>query len=111
ILFPRVAIFCNLSGNQNAHKSLETSTRFGAMIQENSARPVQGVCRYRSMNSLVRYLDRQSETQATVLSLLLFLAVGFFDYVTGFEISFSIFYLLPIGLVSWFAVWRKGVLM
>ena len=63
------------------------------------------------MNSLVRYLDRQSETQATVLSLLLFLAVGVLDYVTGFEISFSIFYLLPIGLVTWFAGWRKGVLM
>jgi hypothetical protein len=63
------------------------------------------------MNSLVRYLDRQSETQATVLSLLLSLAVGLLDYVTGFEISISIFYLLPIGLATWFAGWRKGVLM
>ncbi len=63
------------------------------------------------MNSLVRYLDRQSETQATVLSLLLVLAVGVLDYVTGFEISFSIFYLLPIALATWFAGWRKGVLM
>jgi hypothetical protein len=63
------------------------------------------------MNSLVRYLDRQSETQLTLLSLLLFLAVGVLDYVTGFEISFSIFYLLPIGLATWFSGWQKGVLM
>ena len=63
------------------------------------------------MNSLVRYLDRQSETQATVLSLLLFLAVGVLDYVTGVEFSFSIFYLVPIGLATWFAGVRKGVWM
>jgi hypothetical protein len=63
------------------------------------------------MNSLVRYLDRQSETQATVLSLLLFLAVGVLDYFTGAEISFAIFYLVPIGLATWFAGRRKGILM
>ncbi len=36
-------------------------------------------------------------------SLALVFLVGACDYLTGYEISFSIFYLLPVMLVSWFA--------
>ena len=63
------------------------------------------------MNSLVRHLDRQSETEVTMLAFFLSLAVGALDYVTGVEVSFSIFYLVPIGLATWFAGARKGVWM
>ena len=63
------------------------------------------------MNSLVRHLDRQSETEVTMLAFFLSLAAGALDYVTGVEVSFSIFYLVPIGLATWFAGWRKGVWM
>jgi PAS domain S-box-containing protein len=37
------------------------------------------------------------------------LAVG--DYFTGQEISFSAFYLVPVGLAAWFAGTRSGVLI
>ena len=41
-----------------------------------------------------------------VLSSILLVLVGIADYLTGTEIYFSIFYLLPVSLVSWhFSVW------
>jgi len=46
-----------------------------------------------------------------MLAFFLSLAVGALDYVTGVEVSFSIFYLVPIGLATWFAGARKGVWM
>lgn len=33
----------------------------------------------------------------------LMLVVGVIDYLTGYEIAFSLFYLIPISLVTWFA--------
>ena len=40
---------------------------------------------------------------------LLVLIVGIIDYVTGFEISFSIFYLFPVFLASWYLNIRTGI--
>jgi diguanylate cyclase (GGDEF)-like protein len=42
-------------------------------------------------------------------SLLLAIAVGLLDYVTGSELSFSLFYLFPIALLTWFAGRRAGI--
>lgn len=36
-----------------------------------------------------------------IAGLSLIILVGFCDYITGYEISFSIFYIIPISLVSW----------
>jgi len=38
-------------------------------------------------------------------------AIWLVDISTGPEYGFAVFYLLPIGLATWFAGWRKGVLM
>lgn len=35
--------------------------------------------------------------------LILIALIGFFDYLTGYEISFSLFYLIPISLLGWFS--------
>jgi diguanylate cyclase (GGDEF)-like protein len=35
--------------------------------------------------------------------------IGFVDYLTGFEISISLFYLIPIGLITWFVGKRLGL--
>ena len=41
----------------------------------------------------------------------LFLAiVAYFDYITSIELSFSIFYLIPISLVAWYIGLRAGLL-
>lgn len=44
------------------------------------------------------------------LSVLLVIALGWLDYVTGFEISFSFFYLIPISLITWYVGIREGIL-
>ena len=38
------------------------------------------------------------------------LAVGFLDYVTGYELSLSILYLLPITIATWFGGRKIGIL-
>jgi len=41
-----------------------------------------------------------------LFSLLLFVAA--LDYATGFEMQFSAFYLLPIGLAAWYRGWKQA---
>ncbi len=43
--------------------------------------------------------------------LLLVVLVGAIDYLTGYELSFSLFYLAPIMLVTWFTGRRLGLLV
>jgi len=38
-------------------------------------------------------------------------AIGVLDYLTGYELAFSLFYLLPISLLTWLTGRRLGVLM
>ncbi|MCW5556452.1 MAG: sensor histidine kinase [Verrucomicrobiae bacterium] len=43
------------------------------------------------------------------ISVGLLLVVAFIDYIAGYELQFSIFYLIPIYLASWFKGWRAGL--
>jgi diguanylate cyclase (GGDEF)-like protein len=52
---------------------------------------------------LSRLLNRMSPGQVTALGLALVGLVGAADVLTGNELGFSIFYLLPIMLVTWYA--------
>jgi PAS domain S-box-containing protein len=47
----------------------------------------------------------------TVLALIVMGVVGWFDYITGPELSFAIFYLLPICLAAWKAGFWEGALL
>lgn len=53
--------------------------------------------------------QRVSKTSIVIISILLVLLIGFADYITGREISFSIFYLLPILLVTWYGNKALGI--
>lgn len=46
-----------------------------------------------------------------VLGLLLLAGVAFLDYITGVELSFSLFYLLPISLIAWRVRERVGLVV
>lgn len=50
---------------------------------------------------LYNHFGRLSRLTQTFACLLLALAIGFIDHVTGYEMAFSIFYLAPISLASW----------
>ena len=59
-------------------------------------------------------LDRLSKTPGWLVLSLGFILVGIIgllDYATGYEISFSIFYLIPIAWVSWQVGGRAGFLL
>jgi len=61
--------------------------------------------------SLSRYFGRQSRLSLTLWGFGLAVLVGVIDYLTGPELSFSIFYLIPIYLGAWRVDRRMGVLL
>jgi diguanylate cyclase (GGDEF)-like protein len=54
-------------------------------------------------------LENRSKSYWAMMGVILLALVALLDYRTGYEISFSLFYLLPISLVVWFAGKRLGV--
>ncbi len=55
------------------------------------------------LNLLEKFFDTRSSAQVTAFGFALVAVAGIADYLTGFELSFSIFYLVPIVLVTWYA--------
>ena len=60
------------------------------------------------MRTLSRFLYSQRQPVLIILGVGLLSIVGFLDYVTGAEYSFTIFYLLPVSLVTWYVGRRAG---
>ena len=54
------------------------------------------------MLQFVKQLEHHSRAAFIGAALLLVVVIGAVDYFTGFETSFSAFYLLAIGLAAWF---------
>ena len=54
------------------------------------------------MLQFVKQPDHRSRVLSISAALLIVAVIGAADYLTGFETSFSIFYLLAIGLAAWF---------
>jgi diguanylate cyclase (GGDEF)-like protein len=54
------------------------------------------------MRVLLNYMEKIPKTVILLISILLVMLLGVIDHLTGYDISFSIFYLLPVVLVSWF---------
>ncbi|MDD5561679.1 MAG: histidine kinase dimerization/phospho-acceptor domain-containing protein [Candidatus Omnitrophica bacterium] len=44
-----------------------------------------------------------------ILALVLICIIGFLDYITGIELQFFIFYLLPIGIMAWYGSLSLGI--
>lgn len=42
---------------------------------------------------------------------ILLCCVGILDYLTGYELSFSLFYLIPLAILTWVTSGRIGVLI
>jgi len=60
------------------------------------------------MKSLMEFLARRSNTEIFLISTGMLLLIGIFDFLTGPELGFSIFYLLPIMVVAWFVSRRAA---
>jgi hypothetical protein len=59
--------------------------------------------------SIVEYIQGWNQTWITLSGILLVAILGLTDFVTGYEISFSIFYLAPVAFVTWFGGKRSGL--
>ena len=57
----------------------------------------------------VPHLSLRSKVAVFMLSLLCVLLLGAADYLTGTELAFSVFYLFPVGLATWYVNWKVGV--
>lgn len=60
--------------------------------------------------NIKEYLSRKSKSFIINIALAMLCLVGLIDYATGYEFAFSLFYLLPIILVSWFVSRKAGML-
>jgi signal transduction histidine kinase len=63
---------------------------------------------------MVRWLERLERRSLPVLILAglgVLVVIGIIDYLTGFEMQFSVFYLLGVGLVTWFVGKGFGLVM
>jgi diguanylate cyclase (GGDEF)-like protein len=57
------------------------------------------------------YLENQSRVKLVLLCVALVFLLGAIDYLTGFELNFSLFYLLPVAIISWGMGRRAGLLI
>jgi signal transduction histidine kinase len=55
------------------------------------------------------WLENRSKPALLVTAILLLLLIGLFDYATGPEIGFSLFYLLPVSFAAWVGGRRGGI--
>lgn len=55
------------------------------------------------------YIEKLNPPVKLLIGYLLFALIGFIDYIT-YDVSFSIFYLIPISFVTWFLNRKLGIL-
>jgi diguanylate cyclase (GGDEF)-like protein len=63
------------------------------------------------MGKIIDYLNQQRKSTLLGLGIVSLVMIGYVDFLTGVEISTSIFYLLPVAVVSWCAGRREGGLI
>ncbi len=61
-------------------------------------------------NVFIPFLARQKPFGIYLICFFLLGIIGFLDFVTGYEISFFIFYALPIWLATWYGGRKSGLL-
>ena len=65
----------------------------------------------RGLKEFLKSLEQRSPLFWTIIGLAIIGLLGFFDYLTGNEITLSLFYLLPIVLSTWAVDHRTGLFM
>jgi signal transduction histidine kinase len=63
------------------------------------------------MIRLLERLEHRSRPALVVVGLVMLALIGVIDYLTGYELTFSVFYLLEVGLAAWFVGRWFGVVM
>lgn len=82
--------------------------RWQEPLVEQNTTPILGQSR---TSSVIAYLDKQNRAVLIGAAILFVLILGLIDYESGYELSFSIFYVAPIAFVTWFAGRGKGLIL
>lgn len=61
------------------------------------------------VQTLFTYLTRQSESVKLIITIIVTIAVGIIDYLTGIELSVHLLYILPVFISTWFLSTGAGV--
>jgi signal transduction histidine kinase len=61
------------------------------------------------MKSIFKPVDPNAKTVRVTMSLAIVAVVGVVDYLSGFELNFTAFYLIPVFLAVWFVGLRYGI--
>jgi len=59
--------------------------------------------------NLLTYFEKQSKSYIAVLGFALIGVIGIADILTGYELAFSLFYVIPIALVTWYTSRQLGL--
>lgn len=62
------------------------------------------------MNTIIRLGEKYPFFWA-IVGIVLIAGIGMIDVLTGYEVSLSLFYLIPVALTSWFAGTRTGIVI
>jgi diguanylate cyclase (GGDEF)-like protein len=57
------------------------------------------------------FLEKRSSFQIIAASLFFIIALAVIDHATGYELSFSIFYLMPLAFATWYVGLYQGMLL
>src|SRR5213080_1298134 len=63
------------------------------------------------MSQLLQTLERQPRRTLIAAGMVVLVVIGVVDYLTGFEVLFSAFYLLEVGLAAWLVGRGFGLVM
>jgi len=63
------------------------------------------------MNPILVLLNKIPKKMIPLIAILLVVAIGYLDHITGFELALSILYLLPILLVAWYGTRLHAVII
>src|SRR4030066_2529559 len=63
------------------------------------------------MQTVLKYIDTIPRKITSAISFILVVFLGFIDHRSGYEISFSIFYLLPVLTATWYVNRGYGIVI
>ena len=64
-----------------------------------------------SLSRLLRWIEQRNTWLPILVAVLLDVLIGLLDFLTGYQIAFSVFYLLPVTLVSRSSGRIEGILI
>lgn len=63
------------------------------------------------LHKLNRYFEHQDNLRVMLIAWIIVVLLGVIDFFSGYELSFSLFYLLPVALVSWYVGREQGLVI